>query len=376
MGAQKATIVLLPGDGIGPEIVAEARKILEIVDEVRSKVTGVSFEFKEELIGGCAIDATGSPFPDQTLASCKSAAGILLGAVGGPQWPRPATADSPHPPRPEAGLLKLRKDLNLFANIRPCLFPGKSLLKHSPLKEEIVEGCSFTVVRELTGGIYFGRRQEETNGVAWDTMEYSVEEIQRITRIAGNLALLHNPPLPITSIDKANVLATSRLWRRVVTETLEKEFPTVKLYHNLVDSAAMVMVKDPRKLNGVVLTENMFGDILSDEASVIPGSLGLLPSASLSGWGGKNVGVYEPIHGSAPDIAGQGIANPIGTILSAALLLEYSLGLIPEARAIEAAVAHVLDQEGLRTKDLGGETTTSQMGQAIAKAVRSELVKL
>ncbi|KAI9206150.1 3-isopropylmalate dehydrogenase [Polychytrium aggregatum] len=368
--ATVADIVLLPGDGVGPEVVAEAKKVLEAVSQVRSQALNLSFNFKEELLGGCAIDATGSPFPEQTKKSCQAAAAILLGAVGGPQWPRPATAECPKPPRPEQGLLDIRKELDLFANIRPCRFPSKSLVQLSPLKEHLVKGTDFIVVRELTGGIYFGKREEETNGQAYDTMSYSVEEVQRITRIAGELAMLTSPPQPIMSIDKANVLATSRLWRRVATETIEKEFPRVKLSHNLVDSAAMHMINTPRKLNGVVLTENMFGDILSDEASVIPGSLGLLPSASLNGWGSKSVGLYEPIHGSAPDIAGQGIANPIGTILSAAMLLRYSLGLEAEAKAVEDAVEKVLDNQedgglGLRTRDLGGSATTSQIGDAV-----------
>ncbi|KAJ3045459.1 3-isopropylmalate dehydrogenase, partial [Rhizophlyctis rosea] len=266
--------------------------------------------------------------------------------------------------------------LDLFANIRPCIFPGETLLKYSPLKEEIVKGTEFICVRELTGGIYFGKR-EETNaeGYAYDTMEYTIPEVQRITRIAAQISLLSTPPLPIISIDKANVLATSRLWRKTVTETLSSEFPQIPLSHQLVDSAAMIMVKNPRQLNGIVLTENMFGDILSDEASVIPGSLGLLPSASVSGWGTGKVGLYEPIHGSAPDIAGQGICNPIGTILSAAMLLEYSLGLKSEARAVEAAVKHVLDVDGLRTKDLGGNATTAQIGDAVVAALRAQLKK-
>ncbi|KAI8819340.1 3-isopropylmalate dehydrogenase [Fimicolochytrium jonesii] len=368
------SIVLLSGDGIGPEIVAEARRILTLV----STTLNYNFTFHDQhLIGGAAIDATGSPLPDSTLNACRSASAILLGAVGGPQWPKPATKENPSPARPEQGLLKLRKELGLYANIRPCSFPAKSLLSLSPLKESIVEGCNIIFVRELTGGIYFGKRQEENEeGVAWDTMEYSVGEIQRITRIAASISSLHSPPLPITSIDKANVLATSRLWRKTVTQTLKNEFPAIPLQHNLVDSAAMLLVKSPMSLNGVILTENMFGDILSDEASVIPGSLGLLPSASLSGWGAKNVGLYEPIHGSAPDIAGKGIANPIGTILSAAMLLEYSFGLVREAKAIEEAVAIVLDEQALRTKDLGGEVTTKQMGDAVLKVLEGLLQKL
>ncbi|KAI8910238.1 putative 3-isopropylmalate dehydrogenase [Gorgonomyces haynaldii] len=362
------TIVLLPGDGVGPEVVQEAQKVLEQV-AIKS---GIKLAFKTHLIGGCAIDATGDPLPKETLDACKQASAVLLGAVGGPQWPRPATKEIPNPMRPEQGLLALRKELDLFANIRPCLFPGKTLLQHSPLKPEIIDGVKFTVVRELTGGIYFGKRQETKDGIAWDTMEYSEEEVKRITKIACELSILHNPPLPITSIDKANVLATSRLWRKTVTEMIEKEYPQIPLYHNLVDSAAMHMLMNPKKLNGIVLTENMFGDILSDEASVIPGSLGLLPSASLNGWGAKSLGVYEPIHvGSAPDIAGQGIANPVGTILSAAMLLEYSLGLEKEARLIERAVEHVLDVEKLRTRDLGGKTTTQEMGDAIVRAIQT-----
>lgn len=248
--------------------------------------------------------------PDQTLEACKSASAVLLGAVGGPQWPKKPTDQVPFPPRPEQGLLKLRKELGLYANIRPCFFPGSSLVNQSPLKADRVAGTQFTVIRELTGGLYFGDRQEENaQGIAYDTMTYSVPEVQRITRIAAHLAMLSNPPLPIISIDKANVLASSRLWRRVVTETLAAEFPNLTLSHQLVDSAAMHMVMHPTQLNGIILTENLFGDILSDEASVIPGSLGLMPSASLNGWGTTSLGVYEPIHGSAPDIAGKGISS-------------------------------------------------------------------
>ncbi|RKO87317.1 3-isopropylmalate dehydrogenase [Blyttiomyces helicus] len=372
----KTTIVLLPGDGVGPEVVAEARRVLELVAEVRGRDLGIDFDFKEELIGGCAIDATGNPLPDSTLDSCRASSAVLLGAVGGPQWPRPATAENPDPARPEQGLLRLRKELDLYANIRPCLFPGKSVIDRSSLKREVVEGTDIVFVRELTGGIYFGKREEEKDGEAYDTMTYSVAEVERITRVAASLSLLHNPPLPIVSIDKANVLATSRLWRRTVTSLLAREFPTIPLSHHLVDSAAMLLVMNPRKLNGIVLTENMFGDILSDAGSVLPGSLGLLPSASLNGWGKGGLGVYEPIHGSAPDIAGQGIANPIGTILSASMLLHYSLGLQKEARAIEAAVAHVLDVDMIRTRDLGGEAKTVDVGNAVLDALRQELAKI
>ncbi|KAJ3268953.1 3-isopropylmalate dehydrogenase [Terramyces sp. JEL0728] len=360
-------IILLPGDGVGPEVVAEAQKVLNLIP---------GLVFTTHLIGGSAIDASGDPLPDTTLEACRKADAILLGAVGGPQWPRPATKENPTPARPEQGLLKIRKELDLFANIRPCFFPGTTLIDHSPLRPEVVKDVKFTVVRELTSGIYFGDRTEEKDGIAHDVMTYTVEEVQRITRVAANLAMLQTPPSPITSIDKANVLATSRLWRRVVTETLEKEFPQIPLYHNLVDSAAMHMVMNPRKLNGIVLTENMFGDILSDESSVIPGSLGLLPSASLNGWGEASLGLYEPIHGSAPDIAGQGIANPIGTILSAAMLLECSLNMKKEARALEEAVAHVIDVQKLRTKDLGGAATTSQVGDAVVAVFKQKLSQI
>ncbi|KAJ3355462.1 3-isopropylmalate dehydrogenase [Entophlyctis luteolus] len=388
--SSQPVVVLLEGDGVGPEVVREAAKVLRAV--------APHIVYMNELIGGCAIDSTGVPLPAKTLESCRRASAILLGAD-------PATGSLG--PRPEQGLLEIRKELDLFANIRPCVFPSESLLNYSPLKLETVKGAEFTVVRELTGGIYFGERQEENPEgegtvyrihvllhtslrimnvfTAWDKMVYTVPEIQRITRIAAHLSLLSTPPLPITSVDKANVLASSRLWRRVVTQTLASEYPTIPLSHQLVDSCAMIMVKNPRALNGVILTENMFGDILSDEASVIPGSLGLLPSASLNGVPGKDfdagkppvVGLYEPIHGSAPDIAGLGIANPIGTILSAALMLRYSFGMEKEAKAVEDAVRKVLDDKyigglGLRTKDLGGSATTTEIGDAVV----SELKKL
>jgi 3-isopropylmalate dehydrogenase len=234
-----ASIVLLNGDGVGPEVVREAKKVL---DKIAEK-SNVNFVYKEELIGGAAIDETGSPLPDKTLQACKEANAVLFGSVGGPQWPREVNG-----PAPEHGLLKLRKELGLYANIRPMFFPGQSLQECSPLKSSIVQGTDFTVVRELTGGLYFGSRQEETDGVAYDTMTYSVSEVQRITRIAAELALVKNPPAPIISVDKANVLASSRLWRRVVNETLAKEYPTLKVVHQLVDSCAMIMIKNPRYL--------------------------------------------------------------------------------------------------------------------------------
>ncbi|KAG8721902.1 3-isopropylmalate dehydrogenase [Ceratobasidium sp. 395] len=386
-------ITVLPGDGIGPEVIEQAIRVL---DTVSASSSGVKFNLTSHDFGGCAIDRHGDPLPDATLQACKSADAVLMGSVGGPKWGVGKV-------RPEQGLLKLRKELGLYANIRPANFASDSLVASSPLKDSVAKGVDFIVVRELIGGLYFGKRKEEDEnlpsakgltsignksigdvGVAWDTMVYSVEEVQRITRVAAQIALAADPPLKIHSVDKANVLASSRLWRRVVTETMKNEFPNLELDHGLVDSVAMVMVQSPRKLNGVVLTENLFGDILSDEASVIPGSLGLLPSASLAGPPSKEVtdkttfGLYEPIHGSAPDIAGQGIANPIGTILSAAMLLRYSLGLEKEAKAIEDAVRKVLDAEdadgfGFRTKDLGGERGTVEVGDKVVDVLKGLL---
>ncbi|CDK29050.1 unnamed protein product [Kuraishia capsulata CBS 1993] len=357
-------IVLLAGDHVGPEVVDEAVKVLKAISEARPSV---EFEFQNHLIGGAAIDATGVPLPDEALAAAKTADAILLGAVGGPKW---GTGDV----RPEQGLLKIRKELNLYANLRPCNFASDALLKLSPLKPEIVKGTDFTVVRELVGGIYFGERKEDDgSGFASDTEAYSVPEVQRITRMAAFLALQSNPPLPVWSLDKANVLASSRLWRKTVEKTIKEEFPQLTLQHQLIDSAAMILVKSPTKLNGVMLTSNMFGDIISDEASVIPGSLGLLPSASLASLPDKNTafGLYEPCHGSAPDLD-KGLVNPIATILSAAMMLKLSLNLVEEGNAVEAAVSRVLDA-GVMTGDLGGKSSTTEVGDAVAKAVKELL---
>lgn len=384
-------ITVLPGDGIGPEVIDQAIRVLDTISAASSSV---KFSLSSHDFGGCAIDKHQNPLPDATLEACKSADAVLMGSVGGPKWGVGKI-------RPEQGLLRLRKELGLYANIRPANFASDSLVSASPLKDTVARGVDFIVVRELIGGLYFGKRKEEDEnmpeakgltsiggksvgdtGVAWDTMVYSVEEVQRITRVAAQIALAADPPLAVHSIDKANVLASSRLWRRVVTETMKNEFPELKLDHALVDSAAMVMVQSPRKLNGVILTENLFGDILSDEASVIPGSLGLLPSASLAGPPSKvtdktTFGLYEPIHGSAPDIAGQGIANPIGTILSAAMLLRYSLGLEKEAKSIEEAVRKVLDTDnggfGFRSRDLGGDKGTQEIGDKIIEVLKSNL---
>ena len=280
--------------------------------------------------------------------------------------------------RPEQGLLTLRKSLNAFGNLRPCSFASPSLTKISPLKESVCTGVDFTVVRELTGGIYFGTRKEADESSpdeAYDTETYSRAEIERITRLAGFMATKASPPLKVWSLDKANVLATSRLWRKTVNEVMEKEFPGVPLEHQLIDSAAMIMVQNPRKLNGVIVTSNLFGDIISDEASVIPGSLGLLPSASLAGIpDGKSKcnGIYEPIHGSAPDIAGQGVVNPVAAILSVAMMLQYSFNRLDDARAVEEAVKRTIEG-GVTTKDIGGSAGTKEVGDRVAQELEKIL---
>ena len=317
-----ATIAVLGGDGIGPEVTAEGVRALEAV----AKKFGHSFRFESALMGGVAIDATGEPLPAATLAACQKADAVLLGAVGGPKWSDPNAKV-----RPEQGLLGLRKALGLFANLRPVA-PHPAVLDASPIKAELLQGVDIMVVRELTGGIYFGDKQR-TATEAVDVCRYSVLEIERVVRLAGQLAMGRRRK--IHSVDKANVLETSRLWRSVVDRILPAEFPEVKYEHMLVDSAAMHLLKRPTDFD-VLVTENMFGDILTDEASMLAGSLGLLPSASL---GSGKGGLFEPIHGSAPDIAGRGIANPYATILSAALLLRYALKLETEARALEAAVS-------------------------------------
>jgi len=320
------------------------------------------FNFQEHLLGGASIDAHNDPCTDEAIAAARAADAVLLGAIGGPEW----GPDSPV--RPEQGILKLRKELGTYGNLRPCNFASESLVDSSPLKAEVCRGTDFIVVRELTGGIYFGdRKEDDGSGFAMDTEPYSRAEIERIARLGGFLALAQNPPAKVWSLDKANVLATSRLWRKVVTEIFTNEFPQLELAHQLIDSAAMIMVKNPRALNGIVITSNLFGDIISDEASVIPGSIGLLPSASLGGLPdgkGKCNGIYEPIHGSAPDISGKGIVNPVGTILSVAMMLRYSLNLPKEAAAVEAAVKLAIDN-GTRTKDLGGSAGTADMGNAV-----------
>lgn len=363
-------IVVFGGDHCGPEVVAEAVKILKVIETTGPN--DIKFDLQEHLIGGCSIDATGEPLTKQALEAAKAADAVLLGAIGGPKW---GTAKI----RPEQGILTLRKEMGTYGNLRPCNFISDCLIESSPLKASVCSGTDFNIIRELTGGIYFGERKEdEGDGHAWDTEVYSRHEIERITRLAAHVALEANPPLPIWSLDKANVLATSRLWRKVVSEVMENEFPQIKLGHHLIDSAAMLMVKNPRSLNGVIVTSNLFGDIISDEASVIPGSIGLLPSASLSGLpDGKRRcnGIYEPIHGSAPDISGLGIVNPIGTILSVCMMFRYSLGLPAEAKAIEEAIKRTIE-DGVRTKDIGGSSSTKEVGDAVSEHLKKILQDL
>ena len=353
--SMKARIAVLGGDGIGPEVTAEAVRVLQAV----AARHGHDFEFVEALVGGAAIDASGSPLPPRTIDACRTSAAVLLGAVGGPQWSDPAARV-----RPEQGLLELRRTLGVFANLRPVR-TQPCLLDASPLRPEVIRDVDIMVVRELTGGIYFGRKSR-TAYEAEDVCSYSATEIERVTRVAGRLAMGRRRH--IVSVDKANVLETSRLWRSVVERVLGEEFPEVRFEHMLVDAAAMHLLRRPASFD-VLLTENMFGDILTDEASMLAGSLGLLPSASL---GETSVGLYEPIHGSAPDIAGRGIANPLGTILSAAMLLRHSLGLEREAAAVEAAVGEAL-AAGLRTADIAPVGAASVGSRAAGEAVIERL---
>jgi 3-isopropylmalate dehydrogenase len=351
--------VLLPGDGIGPEIVAASQKLLEALGE---------FEFDERPMGGCSIDAHGTALTDEVLDACRAADAVLLGAVGGPKWD---TTD-PDAPRPEQGLLGLRKGMGLYANLRPVR-PSPALVGASPLREERIAGTDLLVVRELTGGIYFGASGRDGD-VAHDTCEYSVAEIERIARVAFEAARRRaegsDRSPRVTSVDKANVLETSRLWRETVGN-LAPDYPDVELDHLLVDNAAMQLVSRPADFD-VIVTENLFGDILSDESAMLTGSLGMLPSASLGADG--EPGLFEPVHGSAPDIAGQGIANPLATFLSVAMMLRHGLNRPADAERVEAAVDVVLER-GLRTADLAepGEATvgTDEMGAAVLAELSS-----
>ena len=351
----KANITLLPGDGIGPEVVSEAARVLDVI---ASKFDH-SFNFAERLMGGCSIDQYGLSLTDETLAHCKSADAVLLGAVGGPKWDDPNAKE-----RPERGLLALRKGLGVFANLRPVKV-HPALIDASPLKPEKLKDVDILVLRELTGGLYFGqpkmRGMKDGKEYAVDTLEYYDYEIFRVMELAFKLA--RGRKKKVTSVDKANVLESSRLWRQIATK-IGKENPDVELEHMLVDTASMRLITGPAWMD-VVVTENMFGDILTDEASVLAGSMGMLPSASLSE---SSVGLYEPIHGSAPDIARMGIANPVGTILSSAMLLRHSLKLEVEAASIEKAVDETITA-GARTTDIGGKLTTRQMTDEIIKRI-------
>ena len=352
----QANIVVLPGDGIGPEIIAATVPVLEAI----ARRHGHQFQFHEHDIGGIAIDRHGVPLPESTLEAARQADAILLGAVGGPKWSDPNAKV-----RPEQGLLAIRKGLGLFANLRPTR-PHPAALGASPIKSEILQGVDILVVRELTGGIYFGEKTRDARGAS-DLCSYSVTEIERVVRSAFRLARQRRSYL--VSVDKANVLETSRLWRDVASRIGREEFPDVRLEHQLVDSMAMHLLAKPREYD-VIVTENMFGDILTDEASMLAGSLGLLPSASL---GDGKVGLYEPIHGSAPDIAGKGVANPYATILSCALLLRHSLGLHEEADCIERAVDAALNAQ-VFTNDLatGGRGVSTQVAtQAVIEQMQA-----
>ena len=360
----QATIAILGGDGIGPEVVAESMKVLDAI----SVKFDHDFNLKNEMIGGCAIDKFGTALPDQTLETCNNSDAIILGAVGGPKWDDPAAKT-----RPEDGILAVRKSLGLFANLRPVkVYPA--LINSSPIKPNLLKGVDMMVLRELTGGLYFGKPKKRWNtsrgrrGV--DTLKYTEKEIERILRVGFELALNRNKKL--TSVDKQNVLESSRLWREIAVE-LSSEYPEVELEHILVDNAAMQLIRNPASFD-VIVSENTFGDILTDEASVLSGSMGMLPSASLAELPGKKskitkLSLYEPIHGSAPDIAGQGIANPIGSILSTAMMLRLSFGLNQEAEAIEKAVEYALS-EGYRTADIASDggtvVNTTKMGDVIS----------
>ena len=353
----KAHIAVLGGDGIGPEVVTEGLRVLAAVE----KTFGHSFELTELPFGGVAIDSHGDPLPAETLRVCLKADAVLLGAIGGPKWSAPTAKV-----RPEQGLLKIRKELGVYANLRPVKLQP-SLVNASTLKPEVLEGVDLVFVRELTGGIYFGEKKRDANSAS-DLCTYTVQEVERITRVAARLAQGRRKKL--TSIDKSNVLETSRLWREVVERVMKAEFPDVALDHMLVDSAAMHLIRRPRDFD-VCVTENMFGDILTDEASMLAGSLGLLPSASL---GDGKRGLYEPIHGSAPDIAGKGIANPAGTILSVAMLLRHSLGLEAEATAIETAVTGAI-ADGARTPDIVAPGAKALSTREVGDAILARLPK-
>ncbi|KAL4924799.1 3-isopropylmalate dehydrogenase [Aspergillus undulatus] len=358
-------ILILPGDGIGPEVMTEALKILSLFNTPL-----LQFSTQTELIGGCSIDAHGKSVTQSVLDAAVAADAVLFAAVGGPKWDHIRRGLD----GPEGGLLQVRKAMDIYANLRPCSvdMPSREIARDfSPFRQDVIEGVDFVVLRENCGGAYFGRKVEE-EGYAMDEWGYSTPEIQRIARLSAELALRHDPPWPVISLDKANVLASSRLWRRVVEKTLTEEYPQVKLIHQLADSASLIMATNPRALNGVILADNTFGDMVSDQAGSLVGTLGVLPSASLDGFpraGEKVHGLYEPTHGSAPTIAGKNIANPTAMILCVALMFRYSFNMEAEARQIEDAVRTVLDK-GIRTSDLGGKVGTKEFGDAVVTALQ------
>ena len=350
----KANITIMPGDGVGPEITREAVKVLQAIESVFDH----DLSIKEVLFGGIAIDETGTPYPDETQKSCKDSDAVLLGAVGGPKWSDPNMKVRPE----KEGLLEMRADLGIYANIRP-IKTYQELIDNSPIKNRYLENIDMVFVRELTGGIYFGEKKKTATSAS-DICEYSKVEIERITRVAANIA--QGRRKKITSVDKANVMATSQLWRSTTTELIAKEYNELELEHIFIDAATMHLLSRPADFD-VILTDNLFGDILTDEAAVLTGSIGMLPSACL---GENSFGVYEPIHGSAPDIANKDIANPCGAILSVAMLLQYSLNLQEEAQVIEQSVSGVI-KDGILTKDLTDSdyVSTEEMGTAVMKKI-------
>ena len=369
-------VLVLPGDHVGPEVMVEALRVLDLISTTRK----LPFELTHDLCGGCSIDKHGKPITSAVLDIASNSDAILFGSAGGPEW---GTAQ----PNPESGLLTLRRHIGAFANIRPCTFYSQSLISRSPLKPELAKGTNFILLRENCGGAYYGKKTEEAE-YASDTWEYSTSEVERCCHVAAALAVTMGKDgkggggaATVWSSDKANVLASGRLWRRVTTDVFERDYPDVELKHQLADSLSMIMVMDPRRFNGVIHTDNTFGDMLSDQAGGVVGTLGVLPSASLCGVPGEGRrcnGIYEPVHGSAPDISGKGIVNPVAQILSVALMLRYSFGLEDEAQMIEKAVEKVLDGKDVgglevRTGDLGGKATTKEVGDAVCKVLEGLL---